>query len=160
TTHGLFAFRARQESSRLDALVIGSPEASANPEILSVASLGPTDPLRSAWASFREANGSDWQVTLDRRTGAPLLAQGRGIPWIGPPGAALPSASGVTVASLAASFRALVAARPELFAANEGEMALRLEGSVPLTPEIWQIEFDHLVSGIPVTGDRYVFYVS
>ena len=41
--------------------------------------LSPDDILRRGWQTFRDANGGDWRIHLDRRTGLPLLAQGVGI---------------------------------------------------------------------------------
>ena len=80
---GAFAFQQRPKTSRFDALVVADPSSSPEAATTPVASLPAADHARGAWQGFRAAHGPSWRAYLDRRSGAPLLAFGQGIPWPG-----------------------------------------------------------------------------
>ena len=149
TASQVVAFQVRPPSSRFDALVIDDPAPSLDVATTPAASLPPTEPLRGAWDAFRASHGQAWSVYLDRRSGAPLLVEGRGIPW--------PIAKGATVASIAASLRTFVAGRQTLLLAENAELILDPAASGPLSPDVWQIVFNRAIAGVPVLGERYVF---
>src|SRR5206468_9807050 len=69
-------FQPRREPSRFDALVIEDPAQKVSVSSVPVRSTIVPDSLRSGWSGFRKAHGEGWQVFLDARSGAPLLAQG------------------------------------------------------------------------------------
>jgi len=148
---GALAFQMRQNTGRFDALVIAPPAQAAGVATLSAASLAPTDPARKRWDEFRNAHGPAWSVYLDRRSGAPLLVEGSGIPWAVEPGA--------TVDTLAASLRGFVASHRELLLADDAELVVDHDASGSLSEDVWQIVFTRAIAGVPVVGERYVFTI-
>ena len=105
------AVQPRPKTGRFDALAIDHPARVADVATTPAAALPPGEPMRKRWDDFRAAHGQAWSVYLDRRSGAPLLVEGNGIPW--------PVAPGATVDSLAASLRAFVAAHRALCAQHD-----------------------------------------
>ena len=155
----VLALQQRPTVGRFDTLVV--PDAS---EMVSATALridAPAAPqgLRAVWESFRSAAGPGWELVVDARSGAPLLAQGEGVPWIPGTGNSLRSAAPVTLDSLEGTLRTYVAARPALFLAKDSELVLNREGSGQITPDLWQVVFDRAIGGVPVAGDSYVFYI-
>ena len=147
----VLAVQSRPGGGRFDALVISLPAQAAGVETTPAASLAPGDPARKRWDEFRAAHGPAWSVTLDRRTGAPLLAAGNGIPW--------PVERGATVDSLAASLREFVAGHRALLLASDAELSVDHDASGALSPDVWQIVFARAIAGVPVVGERYVFTI-
>jgi len=147
----VFAFQVRPTPSRFDALVIEDPSRSPDVATTPVDSLPATERVRQAWDGFRAANGKDWRVYLDRRSGAPLLVEGPGLPW--------PIEKGASVASIAASLRAFIGSNKTLFMANDAELVLDREASGRLTGDVWQIAFSRAIAGVPVVGERYLFVI-
>ena len=145
------AFQVRQKASRFDAIAVTDPSLSIDVVATPVASLPATEKLRGAWEAFRAVAGQSWSIYIDRRSGAPLLVEGQGIPW--------PISLGATVESIAASLRTFVSAKRALLLADDAELVLDREASGSLSPDVWQIVFGHAVLGVPVAGERYVFYV-
>ena len=64
---------------RFDRLVMGDPAAGLDAATMPAASL--PSAARAGWDSFRAAHGDQWSISLDRRSGSPLLVEGQGIPW-------------------------------------------------------------------------------
>ena len=154
------AFQAPQETGRFDALAIPDPQAVIGMSAVSDSELPTAEAVvRDGWRAFRAAHGMDWEVWLDGRSGAPLLVQGPGIPWIPGTGNSLVGARPVTVDSLDASLRAFVTANPSTLVARNEELVLNREASGPLNAQTWQIVYDRRIDGIPVTGDRFIFYI-
>jgi hypothetical protein len=136
---------------RFDDLILADPATSIDVGTTPVGSLPGSDRARTAWEEFRAAHGQDWSVYLDRRSGAPLLVEGKGIPW--------PGMEETSVASLAASLRTFMASRRSLFLADDAELVLDEAASGPLADDVWQIVFRRVVLGIPVAGQRYLFTI-
>src|SRR5262249_275190 len=132
-----------------DALTVADPAAAIDVATMSEASLPPT--ARAGWDAFRAAHGHEWSIWVDRRSGAPLLVEGKGIPWS--------VDAGATVEALAASLRPFIAANRSLFLADDDELVLDRDGSGALVPDVWQIVFGRVVAGVPVAGERYVFTI-
>jgi subtilisin-like proprotein convertase family protein len=153
------AFQMRQEKSRFDALVIENPAASLDVATLPVESLPAAHPLRAGWDAFRAAYGTGLRVVLDRRSGTPLVVEGQGIPWIAGSGNELSDPAPPTLVSLEASLRRFVAANRSLLLAADADLVLDADASGRLTPDLWQVVFDRVVSGVPVAGERYVFTI-
>ena len=151
TASSVVAFQVRPNSSRFDALVVLDPSQSLDVATTPLASLPSTERLRGAWEAFRATHGQAWSVYLDRRSGAPLLVEGQGIPW--------PIAKGATVESIAASLRPFIAFRQTLLLADNAELVLDSKASGPLSPDVWQIAFSRAIAGVPVVGERYVFTI-
>lgn len=147
----LFALQAPEGGRRFDALVVEDPENSLDVATTPVASLPAKDGARVGWERFRAAHGTEWRVHLDRRSGAPLLAEGKGIPWAVPEGA--------TVDSIATSLRTFIAGNRALLLADDAELELDADASGLLTEDVWQITFRRVVAGIPVAGERYLFTI-
>ncbi len=145
------AFQVRPKSSRFDALAVADPAQSLEVATTPLASLPSSDSARRAWETFRARHGQAWSVYLDRRSGAPLLVEGQGIPW--------PIAKGATVESIAASLRPFVAGNRTLLLADNAELILDPKASGPLSPDVWQIAFSRVIAGVPVVGERYVFTI-
>ena len=147
----VFALQAPEPGGRFDALVIEDPERSLDVATLPLASLPAKDHARAGWERFRATHGQEWRVHLDRRSGAPLLAEGTGIPWAVPEGA--------NVDSIATALRTFIAGNRALLLADDAELVLDSDGSGLLTPEVWQISFNRVVAGVPVAGERYIFTI-
>ncbi len=145
------AFQVRPKASRFDALVVEDPTSSLDVATTPLASVPGNEPRRVAWEGFRAAHGPAWTIYLDRRSGAPLLAEGKGIPWaMGP---------NPTAESLAASLRSFMAGNKTLFQADNSELIFDREGSGRISPDVWQIAFTRAISGVPVIGERYLFTI-
>ena len=134
---------------RFDTLVVGDPAAALDAAPMPAASL--TSAARAAWDGFRAAHGTEWAISLDRRSGAPLLVEGRGIPW--------PVDAGATIDSIAATLRPFIAGNRSLLMADDSELVLDRDASGPLLPDVWQIAFSRVVAGVPVDGERYLFTI-
>ena len=106
---------------------------------------------RAGWDSFRAVHGAQWAIWLDRRSGAPLLVEGRGIPW--------PVDAGATIDSIAATLRPFIAANRSLLMADDSELELDRDASGLLQPDVWQIVVQPRSRGVPVAGERYLFTI-
>lgn len=155
---GAFGFQVR-EPSRFDPFVIPDPGAVVSPELSSPETAEVTESARAAWSAFKATNGDAWDLWLDTRSGAPLLVQGQGIPMLPGSGNALRSAEPVTLESVEARIRAFMAEYAGLFRADDAELILARDASGDVTHDLWQVVFDRVVRGVPVSGDRYVFYI-
>lgn len=144
-------FQPRQRPSRFDAVAIPDPTVAAGAATMPLQDLTPSAPLRLAWESFGAAHGGGWRIVLDRRSGAPLLVQGPGIPWL--------AGSGNSLDSLERSLRGFVAANRALLIAGDAELVLDRRASGQVTPETWIVEFERKIGGVPVQGDRYRFTI-
>jgi len=145
------ALQVPEKGRRFDGLVIQDPGAVSEVATTPVGSLALGDPARTRWDVFRATHGQEWSVYLDRRSGAPLLVEGKGIPWAGTKGA--------SVASLAASLRTFIAGSRSLLLADDTELVLDNAASGELVDDVWQIVFAREIAGIPVAGERYVFTI-
>src|SRR5262245_14145935 len=112
----VLAFQVRPKTSRFDVLVIEDQTESLDVSTAPVASLASSERLRGAWDGFKAAHGSNWSIYLDRRSGAPMLVEGQGIPW--------QIAKGATADTIAPSLRTFMAANRALFLADESELVL------------------------------------
>jgi hypothetical protein len=144
-----FDIQAPTTEGRFDRLVVGDPAGALDVATMSAASL-PTA-ARSGWDSFRAAHGAEWSISLDRRSGAPLLVEGKGIAW--------PVGAGATIDSIAATLRPFIAANRSLLLADDSELVLDRDASGPLQQDVWQIVFSREVAGVPVAGERYLFTI-
>jgi len=151
STGAALAFQARPKTGRFDPLVVEDPSASIDVATAPVGSLPSSEPLRTGWERFRSLSGGSWSIYLDRRSGAPLLVEGRGIPWnVGP---------APTLESLADSLRAFIGTNRTLFLADDAELVFDRAGSARLSADAWQIVFSRAIAGVPVSGERYVFTI-
>jgi len=146
-----WALQQRPSTGRFDALVLPHPGTAADVATTPAAALAPGEPARKGWDDFRTTHGPAWSVYLDRRSGAPLLVEGSGIPW--------PVEPGATVDSLAATLRGFVAAHRALLLASDTELLVDHDASGLLSPDVWQIVFSRAVAGVPVVGERFVFTI-
>jgi hypothetical protein len=147
----VFALKVPEPSGRFDALVIEDPVGPLDVATTPLSALPANDNARVGWERFRTTHGPEWRVHLDRRSGAPLLVEGKGIPWA--------VAEGATVESIAASLRTFIAANRGLLKAENAEMVLDTDGSGAVTPEVTEIAFKRVVAGVPVAGERYLFTI-
>src|SRR5262249_36113231 len=100
------------------------------------------------------ASYGSWQVSIDRRSGAPLLVQGQGIRWYDPAGPGAP-----TLADLESRARAFLSAHEVLFKVGTGQLVLNRDASAPVDADHWVVVFDRVVDGVPVDGNRVVLFV-
>lgn len=154
------AFQVKQSHGRFDALVITDPSTVSGVMTTPVDSLGAQDALRTGWNGFRASHGQQWSVWLDRRSGAPMLVEGRGLPMIAGVGNSLPAGTPVSVDTLEALLRQFASSNRTLLMANDSELVLNRAASGPVGPNSWQVVFDRYVAGVPVLGDRYLFAIS
>src|SRR5262245_40968726 len=94
------AFQVKQEGGRFEALVIPDPSAISGVATMPDDALGAQDPLRTGWNAFRASHGQQWRVWLDRRSGGPMLVEGRGVPMIAGVGNSLPAGAPITLDTL------------------------------------------------------------
>jgi hypothetical protein len=147
----VFAFQVKETPSRFDAVRIEDPSSSLDVSTTAVGLLPASERLRTGWESFRAAHGDAWSIYLDRRSGAPLLVEGQGIPWhLG---------SDATLEFMETSLRTFIAGNRTLLLADDSELVLDRDASGWLTPEVWQIVFDRVIAGVPVAGERYLFTI-
>jgi len=146
----VFALQVREDAGRFSALVIHGGGALVDVATTELSALPSSHASRQAWERFRAAHGQDWAVHLDRRSGAPLLVEGRGIPWA-------TTATGID--GLAASLRPFIATNKALLLADDAELVLDADASGEISPDIWQISFSRRIAGIPVAGERYLFTI-
>jgi hypothetical protein len=144
-----FALQVPEGGGRFDALSVADPGIATDVSTMPAASL--PSAVRAGWDSFRAAHGAQWAISLDRRSGAPLLVEGQGIPWGVDPGA--------TIDAIAATLRPFIAANKPLLMADDAELVFDREASGELLEDVWQIAFNRVVSGIPVYGERYLFTI-
>ena len=154
-----FGLKVREETGRFDAIAIPDPAVAVAPETLSADAPGLPMALAGGWSSFKALNGGAWDVYLDARSGAPQLVQGQGVPFIPGSGNTLQASAPVTLESLAGLLRGFAAKNAALLMADDKELVLNEAGSAQITPDLWKVVFDRVVGGVPVSGDRYVFYV-
>lgn len=153
------ATQAPETTARFSRLILNDPSRAVQPQTLPLDLLSPEDPLRGEWKAFVADHDAGWRVHLDGRSAAPLWVEGHGIPWIAGSGNSLKDGSPVTLESLEKSLRSFMAGRPQLFKTEDAELVLDREASGNPTPELWQIVFKRQVGGVPVAGDRYLFYI-
>ena len=153
------AFQAEHKPSRFDRLAIGDPSASLDVAEQRPDELPVGDATRAGWEAFRAEFGPRWTIVLDRRSGAPLLVEGQGIPWIAGSGNSLPRGAAPTAESLASGLREFIARHRAVLLADDGELVFNRQASVKLTPETWQVVFDRQIDGVPVAGERYLFVI-
>ena len=145
------ALQVRPQTGRFDKRVIPAPTNGLDVATTPVASLSVSDTRRADWDSFRTATGASWSVYLDRRSGAPLLAEGSGISW--------EAAKAPTIDTLAASLRTFIAAHQKVLLADDAELVLDRDASGEILTNVWQIVFTRAVAGVPVDGERYLFTI-
>jgi len=145
------ALQVPEVPSRFEPLVVPDPATSLDVATTPVASLHASDRARAGWERFKAAHAGSWRVHLDRRSGAPLLVEGDGIPWS--------VAEDASVDSIAAGLRTFIADERDVLLADDAELVLDRDGSGKLTDDVWQIVFSRSVAGVPVAGERYVFSV-
>jgi hypothetical protein len=143
------AIELPESHGRFEALIQGDPSAALDAATMPAASLSWA--ARAAWDGFRVKHGAEWAIWLDRRSGAPLLVAGQGIPW--------PVDEGATIESIAATLRRFIAANRSLLMADDAELVLDRDGSGLLQPDVWQIVFGRVINGVPVAGERYLFTI-
>lgn len=143
----------RREPSRFDRLAIEDPSAALGVIAERPEQLPDFEAGRAGWEAFGRAHGGDFRVHLDRRSGAPLLVEGPGIPWFAPD-------ERVEVSELEARARQFVSANETLFRIRESELVLDREATAAADADHWVVAFDRVVAGIPVEAERLVLYVT
>src|SRR5436309_13604687 len=116
------AFQVPEKHGRFDPLVISDPRLHVSSETMPVDSLAGAAAARVGWKAFNDVNGQSWSVYVDGRSGAPLLVQGPGLPFVAGSGNSLHSAAAVTVDSLAQSVRSFMAQNASLLLADDSEL--------------------------------------
>ncbi|MBP7148899.1 MAG: hypothetical protein KBD01_15310 [Acidobacteria bacterium] len=153
------AFQPPQPSARFDAFVIADPGAPLATTAQGLEALAPADTLRQEWERFSGANGG-WQVWLDRRSGLPLLARGRGIDWAVRAGG-LSSSDPLSMDKLEQLAREFFDGHRVLLGAWGGQLQLDREASGPVDDgRIWQVVFRQVVDGVAVEGARFDFQLN
>jgi hypothetical protein len=146
---GAFAFQIPEEST-LDRRGIPDPSLVLSHAPVDVDTLAKASGARVGWDRFRAEKAGAWRVVLDGPAGVPLLVEGSGIPW-----SVRPSLE--TLPALEHSLRTFAAGHRDLLGADDAELVLDAEATVPLGPDTFQVVFERAVRGVPVRGDRYVF---
>ncbi len=152
------SFQVRKEQSRFDQLVIYDPS-NVSVATTPIESFNMDNSLRLSWEAFKVLHGPGWKVSIDGRSGAPLIVEGQGIPWIPGMGNKLKVPAVVTLDYLEYTLRQFMKDNFDIILAKDRELILNLDASMKLTPELWQIVFDRVVNGIPVADDQYIFHI-
>src|SRR5262245_57226617 len=116
------AIQVPASGGRLADLAITDPSTAVAPEVAALGDPRVPAPLGAAWSSFMGPDGKGWDVYLDARSGAPLLVQGRGVPFLTEGGRLSPAGEPATIGSLAAMLRTFVASHEALLLADEKEL--------------------------------------
>lgn len=157
-TSPALSIEPREETSRLDALVIYDPGSRLGMKSVSVDELAFDTPLLSEWKTFRGRHGSKWRVRLDARSGVPTLVEGPGIPWLGRSGTTLLDGSELGTDSLAASLVEFIGSQAKILKADVGELRFNREASTQIS-DIRMVVFDRYYQGVRVQDQRYIFYI-
>jgi hypothetical protein len=147
----VLAFQVRPKTSRFDPLVVENPTNSLDVATTPPAALPTTATARAAWDGFRATHGQAWSAYLDKRSGVPLLVEGKGI--------AFPIEDGATAESIATNLRGFISNNKALLVADNSEMVFDPNASGPLNPNVWQIVYNRFIAGVPVIGERYMFTI-
>jgi Zn-dependent metalloprotease len=122
---------------------------------------GGTGPAAAPAAAFRARHPGDWRLTFDRRTGRPLLFEGRGIPFLPGSGNGLAAAAfGLPAAPRSldeadAPGRRLIDAEADLLQPVAGTLVLNRGRSLFSDDgEVVFLDYDWVVDGVPVEGAR------
>ncbi len=112
-------------------------------------------------AAFRARHPGEWRLTFDRRTGRPILIEGRGIPFL--PGSGnglsagalgLPAAPG-SLDDADAPGRRVIDAEGDLLRPPSGALVLNRERSLYADDgDVVFLDYDWVVDGVPVEGAR------
>jgi hypothetical protein len=125
------------------------------------------------WSSFEDRYGRGWRLEVDRRTGAPLLIEGQGIPLFPGPGNELdraaygPAAAGEPrLDDVAAAARAFLEQHQELLGIADATLELDQRASRALDAGglRWNVRLDQVVRDpalgtIPVSGAHVFFRI-
>ena len=149
----------KQQSSRLDGLVVLDPRLVLVPSVAGEDAVGAQlDPdVAQALRGFRGRARGQWQAYFDRRSGRLDSAIGSGIPWIAQPG---PGAARVDLASLERTARAFVAQTAPLLGADVASLVLNSGRSGQWADYLWSVDFDVQRGGMTIEGARVFFHVN
>jgi fibronectin type 3 domain-containing protein len=111
------------------------------------------DAERAGWAAFKSAHGDAWSVWIDRRSGAPLLVEGQGIPWFAP-GATF------SIAQAEAKAHDLVRSNESLFKIHDAQLVLSHEGSAAVDGDHAILLFERVVDGVKVDGQQLILDIT
>ncbi len=151
------AFTDKREPSRFDSKAASPAGAVIGTVALDASSLDPSDPLRQGWDRFAADHGG-WKISLDQRSGLPLLATGRGIAWIPGLGNQLVGPE-PTLASLEQMTRHFLDQHTFLLGDWRGQLVLDTAASGQVNPRTWQVVFRQVVNGVAVQGARFDFQI-
>ena len=122
---------------------------------------GGAGPAAAPAAAFRARHPGEWRLTFDRRTGRPLLFEGRGIPFLPGGGNGLtPAALGLPAAPRSldeadAPARRVIDAEADLLRPPSGALVLNRERSLFADDgDLVFLDYDWVVDGVPVEGAR------
>jgi len=150
----LLALVAERAPSRFDRLVILNPATRLGTIAETAESLPGFDAEKAGWDSFRQETGGTWSVQIDRRSGAPLLVEGSGIPLFAADG---PTPS---LADVEKKVRDVVSRHEALFKIRNAELVLTREGSGPVDRDHWILSFTRRSGGIAVDDERFMVNVT
>ena len=144
-----FAAVVPQPSERFGRLFLLDPSsglgiAAETPEQFPV-----SDGIKGRWDGFRQLNGAAWRVWLDRRSGAPTLVVGSGLPWA-------TAGSILTVSDLETNARRFVAANEAVFNVRSAELVLAPNGGAVDSDNRFSLNFQRVVGGVTVEGEQFV----
>jgi len=151
TTH---AVTPRRTPSRFDDRIKDRDGGSISVLPKDLASLAPSDELRSRWEQFQGGHGGGWTVYLDERTALPTLVSGRGITWL-----PMDIPSVVTLEDVDRSARKFLADNTPLIGDWTGILELDRAASVLVSDGHWQLVYRQRVDGVRVENARLDLHV-
>jgi|CXWL01.1.fsa_nt_gi hypothetical protein len=133
---------------------------------VAAAGLAPT--VRAEWAAF-SAFHPQWTAVFDRRSGALEMAEGDGIPFL--PGSGnrltkadiaryLGSKQQVDLAAVERITRGFLPGVAKLLGVDPATLVLNQGRSGQPTDNVWFVDYDVVLGGLPLDGARVVFRIS
>ena len=150
----------------VEATVVPSEELRSEAAAMAAPSLQETI---QGWDRFIAENGSQWHLSVDRRTGRAALAEGSGVPWVPGVGNSLRtsdlrevlSASGrVNSATLVRLAKQFLLRYPEVFGVDVADLDVNPVATGDYAGYLWYVQFERRFHGIPVEKSYVVFRVN
>jgi hypothetical protein len=118
--------------------------------------------VQSGWETFRLGAGTEWQASIDQRTGKIAFAEGGGVAWIPGRGNSLKAQDGKTVnlATLEATARGYLPKIADIMGIDPRTLVLNRGRSGQPADYMWLVDFDIVRDGMTVEGARLVFRIN
>jgi Zn-dependent metalloprotease len=163
------AIQPVEDSDGIFSAEFSAPELEVQPSTVTHAPGAQSAAGLAAMQGFFTRNSYDWEVRWDQRSNLPNLIQGIGVPLL--PGRGntltradlgLPANREITIDDVESRVRSFMSLYPEIFGAAGKDLKLNKQAStvVGADRQIWLIELQQTVNGVPVEGSNVFFRVN